>query len=141
MTLTEAQLNQFVDQRYVERGRAHAEHGLVVLESVTDREANAYCIGGQVYSVRLTLSRRRLGGQCTCPAFGNFGPCKHIAAVALAVIAGADGGYAPSPAVLERVEESRALRERLLALEKAELVDLVLSLTSEEDLLRLLYDD
>ncbi len=93
MTLSEVQLNRFVDQRYIDRGRAYSERGLVVLDSVTDREAHAFCVGGQVYSVRLALSRNRLGGTCTCPAFGDFGPCKHIAAVALAIMEDQRSGW------------------------------------------------
>lgn len=141
MNLTEAQLNRFVDERYVERGRAYFERGLVVLGWVTERCAEAFCIGGQVYRVELSLSRSsRLGGNCTCPAVGEFGPCKHIAAVALAIMAG-HGAYKPSRAAQERVMEFQTLRQHLLDMDKADLVDLVFSLTSEEELLWLIYDE
>ena len=74
MTLTEAHLKRFVDQRYLERGHAYFERGQVVLESVTDREAQASCVGGQVYAVRLTLSRSKLGGHCTCLLYTSPSP-------------------------------------------------------------------
>jgi len=141
MTLSEAQLNRFVDQRYIDRGREYFERGQVVLETVTDRKVQASCVGGRVYKVSLARAGSKLNGTCTCPAFEDFGPCKHIAAVALAVMAAQKSEYTPSRGAVGQVEESRALRERLLALEKPDLVDLVLSLTSEEDLLWLLDDD
>ncbi|MEL7444933.1 MAG: hypothetical protein AAGK02_03870 [Pseudomonadota bacterium] len=61
-----------------------------------------------------------------------------MAAVGFAVMAGA-GNYKPSRSAIDRVEEIRAIRQRLLDMDKEELVDLVFSLTSEEELLWLIY--
>lgn len=138
MNLTLAQLQRYVDQRYVDRGRGYFEQGLVVLNEVSDNRVQATCSGGRIYEITLTEQGGHLDGDCTCPAFEDFGPCKHIAATALAVMAGRKGMYAASNEAVERADGCRAIRERLLEMEKPDLVDFVLRIADEEDVLWLL---
>ena len=134
MTLTEAQLRRYVDERYVERGREYAKRGLIVLNNVTDTQAKAGCFGSRVYAVELNLKNNRLSGVCSCPAFEDFGPCKHIAATAFAVMSAEAGTYHPHPNAIERTEEHQQIRNRLLDLEKSELVDLLMNSLDDEEL-------
>jgi len=56
--------------------------------------------GSQVYRARLVGSGRALSGTCDCPAFDDWGFCKHLVAVALTV-------NAASPSALGDVEARR----------------------------------
>jgi len=141
MNLTLAQLQRYVDQRYVDRGRGYFEQGLVVLNEVSDNRVQATCSGERVYKTTLTEQGGHLDGDCTCPTFEDFGPCKHIAATALAVMASRKGMYAASNEAVERADGYRAIREHLLEMEKSDLVDFVLRIADEEDVLWLLNED
>jgi uncharacterized Zn finger protein len=134
MKLTEAQLRRHVDERYVDRGREYAERGLVVLDKVTDMNVRASCTGSRVYAVELSLRNGRFEGKCTCPAFDDFGPCKHIAATAFAAIAAQTGTYQPNLDAQERNEELKKVRKQLMELDKSELVDLVMNTLDEDEL-------
>ena len=141
MKLTEDQLQRYVDQRYVERGQKIFENGAVVLGELSDREVAAVCCGSRIYKINLTINRGKLGGTCTCPAFEDFGPCKHIAATALAVMASNKGQYLASVYATERVDEHHSVRQRLLSMGKTELVELVLQFAGEEEVLWLLDEE
>lgn len=61
--------------------------GLIELQELGPNEVKATALGTSAYSV--TLSRNdngRLTGNCTCPAFRDFGPCKHIAGAGFTLI-------------------------------------------------------
>ncbi len=113
MQITEQQINDFIEERYRERGRRYCEAGMVDLERIEPVKINAKCVGTQVYSVVLSLEKGRLCGDCTCPAYEDFGPCKHLAAVAYAAISQQNGSYFPSPACLERLVEHQHLKDHL----------------------------
>jgi len=76
-----------------------------------------------------------LSGNCTCPAFEDFGPCKHIAATAFAVIAHNENSYEPHPAAFDRIEELHVIKMRLLEMEKPELINLLRQYVDEEELI------
>ncbi len=134
MRLTEAQLRLQADERHIDRGREYAARGMVVLDKIADTQVKASCVGSRVYAVYLRLRNGRLEGECTCPAFEDFGPCKHIAATAFAVIAAQTGTYQPNLDALERNREFQQVRKQLMELEKSELVDLVMNSLDEDEL-------
>jgi len=134
MKLTKAQLQRYVDERYIERGQVYFDRGLVVLDTVTDSQAKADCTGSRVYKITLELNGQELSGYCTCPAFEDFGPCKHIAATALAVMADKKKQYVASVNTIEQVNEHYAVRKRLLSLSKSELVDLLMKFADDEEI-------
>lgn len=134
MKLTEAQLRRYVDERYVERGRDYSARGLVVLDENISTQVKASCSGSRVYTVELNLKNNRLFGECTCPAFEDFGPCKHIAAAAFAVMSAEAGTYQPHPDAVERTEEHQQIRNRLMELDKSELIDLLMNSRDEDEL-------
>jgi uncharacterized Zn finger protein len=57
--------------------------------------------------------KHTIQGRCSCPAYADFGPCKHIAATGFAAIAHDETeGYHPNETLVETLEEASEL-ERL----------------------------
>jgi uncharacterized Zn finger protein len=85
------------------RAEVYFRAGQVEILSIGPDRVLAQVAGTQDYRTvltgGLTGGRAEIGGECSCPAFGNWGFCKHMAAAALAANAdgdddGADGGGA-----------------------------------------------
>jgi len=140
LRLTEEQLKRYVDQRYIDRGQSYFEAGLVVLNEIKSNLVEASCVGSRVYQVTLMLNSNRLSTNCTCPAFEDFGPCKHIAATALTVMAHNKGSYEPNSDAFDRIEELHIIKMRLLQMEQSELINLLLQYVDEEELIWLLEE-
>jgi uncharacterized Zn finger protein len=132
MKLTHDQISALIEERYIERGRAYVEAGLLELTEVTPARVTARCAGTKVYRVTLTLKGKRLSGDCTCPAFDEFGPCKHMAATGLAVMAQANKGYTPGGIFLARKKAVTAIERKLMRMSKAELIELIMDLVPDE---------
>jgi len=78
-----AAVRDFVGERPFAAGESYAAEGRVDLIAVEDDGLSAHVTGGEdTYLVEL----RGWGGEggCTCLAYDKFGPCKHMAAAALA---------------------------------------------------------
>jgi len=102
------------------RGEAYAEAVHVDLVQVDADDVVAHVEGTETYVVRLTPSNGL--GLCTCPAFEDFGTCKHVVATAVvfnglneAEIRAARGRLARLRDGLE-LEGPAALVERILGL-------------------------
>lgn len=65
------------------RGMAYAEQGQVGILAIAHDRVIAEAFGTETYSLRLTGSGERIGGQCSCPAFDDAGFCKHMVAAML----------------------------------------------------------
>jgi uncharacterized Zn finger protein len=74
-------VREFVGERSFVAGEQIAADRRVDVIAAEDDSVSAHVTGESVYLVEL----RGWGGEggCTCPAFDKFGPCKHMAAVAL----------------------------------------------------------
>ena len=132
MNITHEQICELFEPRYMERGWRYMSSGAVVLTDIQPDQVNATCGGTQLYKVTLTLTDGKLSGRCTCPAVDDFGPCKHMAATAFAVIEQTGHRYRPSRAFVERIEHSHRMQRRLMQLSKPKLVDLVMQLVRDE---------
>jgi hypothetical protein len=66
------------------RGEAYHRDGRVELLAVEPGRVLAEVSGSEDYRVRLVRKGEEFGGECTCPAFEDFGFCKHMVATALA---------------------------------------------------------
>jgi uncharacterized Zn finger protein len=142
MNITQAQICELFEPRYMERGWSYMSSGIVVLTDIQPDRVNATCGGTRLYEITLTLTHGKLSGHCTCPAVDDFGPCKHMAATAFAVIEQAGHRYSPNRAFVERIEGSHRMKRRLMQLSKPNLVDLVIQLVHDEQgLNELLGDD
>jgi uncharacterized Zn finger protein len=142
MHLTDSLLSSLIEERYRKRGREYFTQGMVDLTSVTPSKVTAKCAGTRLYKTRLELKNAALSGECSCPAFTDFGPCKHMAAVGYAVMAKHKTGYAPSEAYAYRKEECSRLEKHLTRKTKAELVMLIMQLMQEDtDLLWMIEEE
>lgn len=129
MKITTSDLTNLIDEPYLSRGQEYFQGGLVELISIGAGEVKAKAVGSRVYRVTLTNKRSRLEGQCSCPAFEDFGPCKHMAAVGFAVIASQSEGYSPSSVCREYIEQQASFEEVLLKKTKNDLVSIILRLS------------
>ena len=70
-------------ERARERGEAYRRAGLVTIKQSSPTSIRAAAAGTEVYDVRIEVEGRTLVLSCSCPAFDNDGPCKHLWATAL----------------------------------------------------------
>ncbi|MBP2159710.1 MULTISPECIES: SWIM zinc finger domain-containing protein [Asticcacaulis] len=138
MKLTLEQIRALVEDRYIDRGRAYLVAGQLQLTKVTDDQVSAKCGGTRLYNVMLNRDGKKLRGDCTCPAVDEFGPCKHIAAVALAVMA---QSYEPNAAFIERQQHVSRIEKKLLRMSKADLAALVLKLVPDDEELEYILEE
>src|SRR5262249_9435744 len=117
-----------------EAGTPWYARGLDYVDAVADLRwspgaVTAVVRGSDEYQVRLSDSRGRLSGDCSCPwgQKGNF--CKHCVAVGLAAL-----NAAPSqpPAAEPGADDAVELPASLKGLEKAVLVDLLVELAGRD---------
>lgn len=72
------------------RGEAYSREGRVELLSDDGIVASARVAGTSVYRTVLRTGRAGIEGECSCPAFTDYGFCKHLVATGLAADAGGD---------------------------------------------------
>ncbi|HBS35939.1 MAG TPA: acyltransferase [Parvularcula sp.] len=82
----------FVGDKVFARGEAYWRDGLVAIIDMNAARVRAQVSGTENYRTTVTGRGAEIGGDCSCPAFSDFGPCKHIAATALAANDGAAKG-------------------------------------------------
>lgn len=87
MKLLKSELEELVEDTYLKRGENYFRGGLVEVVENADSSAKAIVHGTHKYRVSLERKKDILHGKCNCPAYDDFGPCKHIAALGCALIA------------------------------------------------------
>jgi uncharacterized Zn finger protein len=140
MHLTDSLIATLIDERYRERGKHYFQQGMVELTKISATQVKAKCAGTRVYKTTLKLDNGTLSGQCSCPAFTDFGPCKHMAAVAYAVMASKKAGYAPSEAYKWRKEEYKHLENQLMKKSKNELIMLIMQILDDDPNLKWMFE-
>ena len=108
------------------RGEAYVAADAVQLLAVEKDRVLAQVAGSEDYRTRLSGRGKRIGGDCSCPAFNDWGFCKHMVAVALAV--NAQGGDAEA----EGVGTLSRIRAHLKTRGVDALVDLVIDLAERD---------
>jgi tetratricopeptide (TPR) repeat protein len=66
------------------RGEAYHRDGRVEILAIEPRQVLAQVAGTEDYRVNLLGKGETIKGECTCPAFEDYGFCKHMVATALA---------------------------------------------------------
>ena len=120
MHITFEKIEKLVESKYLNRGKEIVREGMVKIEKVTTKSLSAMALGTGIYKIFLQEAGDSIIGRCSCPAFSDFGPCKHMAATGLAYL---KAGYKPSEYFEERREEideivaalSNATKEQLVA--------------------------
>jgi uncharacterized Zn finger protein len=80
-----ATLRRLAGDKVYPRGVAYHAEGRVRLLAADAARVLARVAGSETYRVELTGGAGNIGGVCACPAFDDWGFCKHMVAVALAV--------------------------------------------------------
>lgn len=135
-------ISSLIGGRYIKRGKEYFEEGMVKIRKFSDADVEADCIGTRKYCVSLSLKGGKLTGKCSCPAFEDFGPCKHMAATSFAAVAHAQKNYNPSRQYTQRDEELSEVERRLKRMRKADLIDFIMQHMGDEyELMELLNMD
>lgn len=108
------------------RGLAYHRAGQVTILAIEPGRVTARVAGSEDYRAVLTGSGTRIGGECSCPAFEDFGFCKHLVATALTAN---DSDPATGDGALERI------RHHLRAKDTESLVAMIMDLAERDDLL------
>ena len=144
MKITRAQLEELIDDdTFMERGESYFESGAVKLVSIKEKSVEAESLGSRLYQINLYFDKENgyLDGDCSCPAFEDYGPCKHIAATGLALIAQNNDGYNPSEEFEDRRSELTRIRDLLMKKDKKELVDMILKFADDDPEIYYMLDE
>jgi len=126
MKITQEELHSLIKEPYLTRGKAYFRDGLVDLISIKPHQVKAHAVGTRVYKVILERRDDKIDGDCSCPAFEDFGPCKHMAATGFALLQYDDGGYEPSDEYFNRTEFFNTIERSLAKQTKEELISFIL---------------
>ena len=77
-------LRDLAGDKVFARGEAYHLDGQVQILTIEPKRVLAQVAGTEDYRTELTGRGRDIGGHCSCPAFRDWGVCKHMVAVALA---------------------------------------------------------
>ena len=131
MKITEKDIKSLVNEPYFSRGREYVTSRAIKITSVSETSVKGKIIGTYVYSIILVSGNSGLEGNCTCPAFTDFGPCKHLAALGLAVIAYHQGEFHDLAEKFDRdVAELEDFEKCLKRKSKDELVAIIVQASS-----------
>src|SRR5215467_3621082 len=125
-----ATLREYAGDKVFARGVAYQGDRLVEITSIDAHRVLADVTGSEVYRTRLEGSGKAFDGECSCPAFSDWGFCKHLVATALTV-----NDLEP-----EEVEQSAdhlsRIRDHLRAKGIEPLVDMIMTLSERDAVLR-----
>jgi uncharacterized Zn finger protein len=85
-------------------GEEYHQDEQVELLAVEPKRVLARVAGSEDYRTELTGRGKDIGGRCSCPAYADWGFCKHMVAVGLAANA-ADGTEAAGESALSRIRK------------------------------------
>ena len=130
MNVTLEKIKGLVEEPYFSRGEKYFKDGMIKISSISEREVKAKVLGSVVYAVELFLAKEGLDGRCSCPAFYDIGPCKHIAAVGIALIDHQKGKYQTSFDCADQIDEYEKFEMVLKGKSKNELISIILRMSS-----------
>lgn len=119
-------LRHLAGDKVFARGLAYHQAGQVTILVIEAGRVTARVSGSEDYRAVLTGSGTSIGGECSCPAFEDFGFCKHLVATALTAN---DADPAIGDGALERI------RRHLRAKDTESLIAMIMDLAERDDLL------
>ena len=124
-------LREFAGEKVFARGVAYQEDGQVEIVAIDHARVVARVIGSEVYRSQLDGTGKKFSGECSCPAFSDWGFCKHLVATALAA-------NDLHPGEIEKAASRlTGIRDFLRAKGLEALVEMIMGLTERDpDLLR-----
>jgi uncharacterized Zn finger protein len=122
-------LRDVAGEKVFARGAAYHDDGQVEIVTFDKARILARVIGSEVYRCELAGAGRKFSGKCSCPAFSDWGFCKHLVATALTA-------NSLAPGALEQAAGRFAkIREHLRARGVEGLVEMVVGLAERDPLL------
>ena len=85
------------------RGEAYHREGRVEILAIEPRRVLAKVMGTEDYRVNLLGKGETIKGECTCPAFDDYGFCKHMVATGLAANESDSGPESVGAGALARI--------------------------------------
>jgi uncharacterized Zn finger protein len=113
-----------------ERGVEYFEDDQVEIISVDKTRVVAEVLGSEAYRTELIGTGRDFSGDCSCPAFPEWGFCKHLVATALAANAVKPGDVASTESGIEKI------RRHLRGMGLEALIGLITGLAERDPALR-----
>jgi uncharacterized Zn finger protein len=98
-------LRNLAGEKSFARGQAYHRDGQVQLLAIESGRVLAQVTGTEDYRTVLVGAGAKIGGECSCPAFEEWGICKHMVAVALAANAAGNRAETNGPDALSRIRD------------------------------------
>ena len=108
------------------RGKDYYRDGAVEILSIDRGRVLARVEGTDDYRTEITGRGTQIGGECSCPAFGDWGFCKHMVATALAANA------AGNPPEAEGADPLSRIRDHLKVKSVDALVQIIIDLAERD---------
>jgi uncharacterized Zn finger protein len=121
-----ATLREFAGEKVFARGVEYHEDGQVEIISIDSARVLARVIGSEVYRSQLEGTGRKFSGECSCPAFSDWGFCKHLVATALAT-----NDLGPG-ALVQAANRLTKIRDHLRAKGIEPLVEMIMALAERD---------
>jgi uncharacterized protein DUF6880 len=127
-----AALRKLAAGKVFERGEDYHADGQVEILSLEPNRVLAQVTGSDDYRTVLTGRGKKIGGECSCPAFTDWGFCKHMVATALAANQALDDASAGNGAAVEAAGSLGRIRAHLKAKAVDSLVDMIVDLAERD---------
>jgi hypothetical protein len=98
-------LRELAGAKVFARGEAYHRDGQVELLAIEPARVLAEVAGTEDYRTVLTGRGKKIDGECSCPAFDDWGFCKHMVAAALAANAAGSDAEAEGAGALARIRD------------------------------------
>jgi hypothetical protein len=119
-------LRELAGAKVFARGEDYHRDGQVAILSIRGDRVVAQVAGSEDYRTELSGRGADIEGQCSCPAFTDWGFCKHMVATALAANAAGPEAEAAGAGALARIRDH--LRQKGVE----ELIDMIVDLAEQD---------
>ena len=139
MHITPEKIQNLIEAKYINRGKEIVKEGMVGLDTISSKSIAATALGSGVYKIFIQEAGNGIIGTCTCPAYTDFGPCKHMAATCFAYL---QSGYKPSEYYEEQKEEFNGIIARLSEQTKDQLISFIVRLaTYDPEVMQMIQEE
>src|ERR1700737_2603706 len=105
-----AALRDVAGEKVFARGVPYHEGGQVEIFTFDKARVLARVIGSEVYRCELVGAGEKFSGECSCPAFSDWGFCKHLGGTALAAKSLGSGALEQVSSRFAKIREHRGAR-------------------------------